>query len=172
MIEEVPNLESPCRPNGEPKAAREYPYTWVYCFMANLPVPIFLAAVLNTGTVWFGIFLGTLFLCWSGFTFCLLVPYFSKWFVQGTLAVALTQFFPIAHFFAGVQGMRFAGMYRERFGEPTNEDDSLLALHGWVEGLIASVVTGGILVLLALFFAVLLHWLSGFHNNSKHRSRP
>ncbi len=136
---------------------REYRIFWVICSASNLVLPLMSAS--EEGFAWsIGMFLGLLILGFMGFAFCTLLPGFCKWFAGGTMVVAVGQFFPVAQLASAMWGLEVAA---QCFGPPNSHYP---AEEYWPEGLLMTLVAGGIIGLLALIIGLILRSAAGLWN--------
>ncbi len=125
------------------------PSRWLFAFLLNFPVPIFFGAGLCEGAASTGMTLGVTLLGVLGWTFCSANPRFINCFALGTVVVAAGQFIPVLQVFSGVIAIHLVAFFSPTLNRM--EPVPMLAFH---DGLMVTLIAGGLLALVALSFGL------------------
>jgi len=134
--------EAPDRPPG---------LAWLIVFLANLPIPLMLGWIFTEKQGRIGMALAIVLWWLMGHLVCRLSRGFDLALVTGGMLVGLTQFFPFLHLKAGAWslfvGSKLGQVAAFPLGHDSPGDFTVLTELG---GFIATTLTGGILIAVAL----------------------
>ena len=135
---------------------------WTVIFAVNLAVPTLLASSLIEGTGAFGIVAGMLFLLGGSIAVQLQFPHMVKWAQHAGVVVAVSQFLPILHIVAGDIGIGVATSLRLLSERSADDMDRMVYPPMYfAAALVATIVTGAILLLAVAVLSVLLKLVFG-----------
>jgi hypothetical protein len=120
---------------------------WAVVFLVNLPVPVMFGSSLTEGNARLGMIVGTALLGLVGGVFCQRSYRICLGMNSGGLVVALTQVVAIPQFIAGMIGLTVStalGLAEPNFDVPRYE------MTLWAGGFVTTIVTGALLMGLAL----------------------
>ncbi|WP_169976109.1 hypothetical protein [Tautonia rosea] len=138
---------------------------WVIVFLSNLPIPVMFGSALTEGGARIGMTMGTVLLGLVGGIFCQRSYRIGLALTTGGLAVALTQVVAIPQFMAGMIGLMVSsalGLANADFDPASN------SMTEWPGGLVTTLVTGTLLMGLALGIGLLFQVL-GFGRRNINR---
>lgn len=139
-------------------------FAWSCLFLANLAVPLLMGLGETQLDGRTGMYAGIL-ACWAiGAIVCFTSATIGTALYWGAVFVAILQFIPFLQIYAGIYGVGIGSQFNS---VPHHEYQRL---DTWMSGLIATMITGGILQLAALAFGIVILGLSYSHNARHRRS--
>lgn len=126
---------------------------WMIVYPANLVVPYLFAEVVIRGEAYAGMAFGMLTGFVFGLSLCLANPRFASAVVSGGIVVGFLQFFPVLHFLAGM----VANWVVRAIGQGAPAADGEILMTTTVGGgFVATLVTGGLLLLASFVIGLLI----------------
>ncbi|WP_435015733.1 hypothetical protein TA3x_003284 [Tundrisphaera sp. TA3] len=125
---------------------------WVFIYLLNLPVCLILGGFTTMTGGWPGMLTGILLLFALGFYSCRMSYPLGLAFIKGGFLLGLAQILPMAQLLAGSMGLGLAGEFEAMSGSPLRHE---YELRSFASGLIATLGTGGLLMMLALVFGLI-----------------
>jgi hypothetical protein len=136
---------------------------WSCVLVVNLVMPLRFAGVVTRGLAWYGVGLA-IATCWlAGMVACRKAPRIALSLVFGGVAVALSQFWPMLQFCAGILALQFCPM--NSTGDPGH-------LTGVFAGFLATTITAACLLAVAFLIGVPLAYLVERHSATKKTALP
>lgn len=133
-------------------------YFWSSHFLANLPVPLLIGLFETNGSARPGLYLGIVLTWIMGLPVCYFSPLLGTSLRWGMSFLALNQLIPILHMLVAEKAFYYASMYKTYPNELSSPLDTFSS------GLIASLLFGGIWLLLAIASGAIILALSVFHD--------
>ncbi|WP_152051697.1 hypothetical protein [Tautonia marina] len=162
LAPESPMIDRPADLSRPRKGTPGLLVGWVIVFLVNLPIPVMFGSALTEGNARIGMTVGTVALGLVGGLFCQRSYRIALALTAGGVAVAITQVIAIPQFIAGSIGLMVSttlGLADPNFDVGSNE------MTLWSGGLVTTLVTGSLLMGLALGIGLLFQLL-GFGGGS------
>lgn len=159
-----PLVDRPTDPSRPRKGTPGLLAGWVIVFLVNLPIPVMFGSALTEGNARIGMTVGTVALGLVGGVFCRRSYRVALALTTGGVAVAITQVIAIPQVIAGSIGLMVSttlGLADPNFDVAGSE------ITLWSGGLVTTLVTGSLLMGLALGIGLLFQLL-GFGRGSIH----
>ncbi|MCA9000995.1 MAG: hypothetical protein KDB61_03660 [Planctomycetes bacterium] len=155
-MESANPYQSPRAIQRKVHGARGRPSRWLIAFLINLPLPVVLGIGSSEGAAIFGMVLGIVALGVAGWTFCVVALRFSNCFALATGILAISQFFPVLQFIAGLIAIELVFIGRPG---PFMEEGPTTELVTFTDGLFTTLITGILLAIPAVLLGLFLRYV-------------
>jgi hypothetical protein len=145
-------------PDGPPPVL-----AWICVYAVNLIVPVWMGSAMTHDGGKVGMLIGIIVVFALGCRVCFVSRRAVLTVVYGGWIIALTQFAPILHIFAGVIGVRAALALSQETSPDTYGSPNVNTTLG---GLIATVITGSILITAAVVLGAVIQWVIAWYSRS------